>query len=201
MRFLVLAVLSLSALRLVPHVLAWAFSGRRAVIDRDLERWAEVLFEKRLDGWRGRLSMFVRLMTLNPEFRNLYYHRIGLLGRLLALACPPMNTLFLYTRKIGPGLFIQHGFATVIAAAEIGENCWINQQVTIGYSNRFDCPTLGRNVHVSAGAKVIGAIRIGDDVIVGANAVVVKDVPANATVAGVPAHIIRLEGRKVHMPL
>jgi serine O-acetyltransferase len=83
----------------------------------------------------------------------------------------------------------------------MGENCWINQQVTIGYSNATDRPTLANNVTVSAGAKVIGKLSVGENSIVGANAVVVKNVPANATVVGVPAYIVRKDGVKVKQPL
>jgi len=69
-----------------------------------------------------------------------------------------VNTLFITTSDIKGGLFIQHGFATIISAASIGENCWINQQVTIGYSDKTECPHIGNNVHIYAGAKVIGGI-------------------------------------------
>ena len=140
---------------------------------------------------------FLKLMTRFPEFRNLYYYRTGLKGRLFSWLCPPMSTLYIATRNIGPGLFIHHGFATIIAAKEIGANCWINQQVTIGFSNETDQPTLQDNVTISAGAKVIGDVIIGANSKVGANAVVVKNVPANVTVVGVPAHIIRRDGRRV----
>lgn len=78
-----------------------------------------------------------------------------------------------------------------------GRDCWINQQVTIGYHNRTDAPVLGDNVRVHAGAKVIGAVRVGDHAIIGANAVVVKDVPADATVVGAPARIVRRNGWRV----
>ncbi|MEO8003703.1 MAG: serine acetyltransferase [Betaproteobacteria bacterium] len=145
--------------------------------------------------------LFVRLMTFNPEYRNLFYHRAGLIGLPLSLLCRPMSTLYIHTRKIGAGLFIQHGFSTIIAAAEIGENCWINQQVTLGYSNASDCPILQNDVTVSAGAKVIGKVTIGSNVKIGANAVVVKDVPANVTVVGVPAYIVRKDGMKIRLPL
>jgi len=111
--------------------------------------------------------------------------------------CPPMPTLYIYTKDIGPGLFIQHGFATIISAEKIGRNCWINQQVTIGFSNDTDCPIIGDNVIIYAGAKVLGNVRVGDNSIVGANAVVIKDVPENCTVVGVPAYIVRRNGEKV----
>ena len=73
----------------------------------------------------------------------------------------------------------------------MGKNCWINQQVTIGYSDVTHSPYIGDNVEIKAGAKVVGGIRIGDDVIIGANAVVVKDVPSHSIVAGVPAKVIK----------
>jgi serine O-acetyltransferase len=108
-----------------------------------------------------------------------------------------MNTLFIYTPKIGEGLFIQHGFATIISATSIGKNCWINQQVTIGYSNDTDCPTIQDNVFIYAGAKIIGKVNIGSNSKVGANSVVIKSVPENCTVVGVPAKIVRKDGHKI----
>lgn len=108
-----------------------------------------------------------------------------------------MDTLFLASRSIGPGLFIQHGFATIVAAKSIGANCWINQQVTVGYSNEIDCPTIGDNVVLCSGAKVIGDVYIGENSTVGANAVVVKSVPANVTVVGIPARIVRADKIRV----
>jgi len=108
-----------------------------------------------------------------------------------------MSTLFIMTENIGAGLFIQHGFATIIAAKSIGKDCWINQQVTIGYSNATDSPTLGDNVVINAGAKIIGKVHMGNCSKAGANAVIVKDVPENCTVVGVPAYIIKRNGIKV----
>ena len=149
-----------------------------------------------------RIALFVRLMTFRAEYRNLFYHRAGALGKVLAFLCRPMPTLYIDTARIGPGLFIQHGFCTIIAAAEIGKNCWINQQVTIGFAkNATDCPTIGNNVTISAGAKVLGKVNIGENSKVGANAVVVKNVPANVTVVGVPAYIVKKDGLRVQLPL
>ena len=102
---------------------------------------------------------------------------------------PKMGTLFINTNDIGPGLFIHHGFSTIISAKSIGKDCWINQQVTIGYSNETDCPTLGDNVTINAGAKIIGKVYMGNNSRAGANAVVVKNVPKNCTFVGIPAYI------------
>ncbi len=109
-------------------------------------------------------------------------------------SCP---YLFIDTSStFGPGLFIQHGFSTIIMA-DMGENCWINQQVTIGYRDKTSRPKIGDNVRITAGAKVIGGVTIGNNVTVGANAVVVKNVPDNCVVVGVPAYIVKKNGIKV----
>ena len=102
----------------------------------------------------------------------------------------PMETLYIYTEDIGGGLYIQHGFATIITAKKIGENCRIYQQVTIGYKNGECPPTLEDNVAVTCGAKVLGDITMHKGSLAAAGAVVVKDVPENAIVAGVPAKVI-----------
>ena len=134
---------------------------------------------------------FSKLFIRHPEFRNLFYYRLGDYSAFLRWMFPPLPTLHISTASIGPGLFIQHGFSTIISAASIGENCWINQQVTIGYTNESDCPVIKDNVAIYAGAKVLGSITVGSNVKVGANAVVLKDVPDNCTVAGVPARIVK----------
>lgn len=98
--------------------------------------------------------------------------------------------MYIASPQIGPRLYIQHGFATMISAKSIGSDCWINQQVTIGYTFDHDPPVIGNGVRISAGAKVVGDITIGDNAIVAANAAVVKDVQENAIVGGVPAKVI-----------
>ena len=120
---------------------------------------------------------------------------------MLKLLLKPMDTLYISTDSIGEGLFIQHGFCTIIAAEKIGINCWINQQITIGHYLARGSPIIGDNIRVSAGAKVIGRVTIGNNSIVGANAVVVKNVPENCTVVGVPAYIVRRNGIKTKEPL
>ena len=118
---------------------------------------------------------------------------------LLKLLFPPLDSLFIACQKIGPRLFIQHGFSTYIAARSIGSDCWINQQVTIGYTFDPDPPVIGNGVRISAGAKVVGDITLGDNIIVAANAAVVKDVPENAIVGGVPAKVIGINStHKLH---
>jgi serine O-acetyltransferase len=96
--------------------------------------------------------------------------------------------------RIGEGLFIDHGMGLVIGeTAEIGDNCNLRQGVTLGGTSTLHekrHPTLGRGVDVGAGAKLIGAIEIGDGARIGAGSVVVTNVPPNATVVGVPGHVV-----------
>jgi len=103
--------------------------------------------------------------------------------------------------KIGGGFFIDHGFGVVIGeTAEIGENVTLFQGVTLGGTGKESGkrhPTLGDNVVVGAGAKILGGITIGNDVYVGANAVVLKPVPDDCTVVGVPGRCIKQEGKRI----
>lgn len=96
---------------------------------------------------------------------------------------------------IGGGLLLPHPNGVVIHAdVQIGPNCLIFQQVTIGALRAGGVPRLGGHVDVGAGAKILGAIRIGDDSLVGANAVVLIDVPAGGTAVGIPAALIDRRG-------
>lgn len=156
---------------------------------KDLTRWKEILCIEVSDR-----TALAQILSSNPEFRNLLIYRNShrpIYRRWISLWYKPMNTLFIETPEIGGGLFIQHGFATMIAAKSIGENCWINQQVTIGYNGHNDPPVLGNNVMITCGAKLLGNITIGDGAVIGANAVVVRDVEPGAVMGGIPAKRIR----------
>ena len=108
---------------------------------------------------------------------------------------------------IGKRLFIDHGMGVVIGETTIiGDDCLLYQGVTLGGvgTGEHTCkrhPTLHNNVMISAGAKIIGDFTIGDNSIVGANSVVLKDVPPNCTVVGVPGMIVKENGVKVHREL
>lgn len=102
---------------------------------------------------------------------------------------------------IGKGFFIDHGMGVVIGeTTEIGDNCTIYQGVTLGGTGKDigkRHPTLGNNVLVGAGAKVLGPITIEDNCKVAANAVVLKEIPENSTAVGIPAKVVRRHGRRV----
>lgn len=156
--------------------------------EKDLDNWCQWKeVERKL--WNG-----CKLFIDDKAFRNLSYHRMGRWCRIVSWMLPGYDHLQITTpsSNIGGGLIIQHGFATIISAKKIGKNCKIYQQVTIGYNHSLKAPSLGDNVEVCCGAKIIGGIKIGNNVLIGANAVVSKDLPDNCVAAGVPAKIIRL---------
>jgi len=107
--------------------------------------------------------------------------------------------------RIGNGLFIDHGMGVVIGeTAVIGDNVTLYQGVTLGGTGKEKGkrhPTIGDNVVIGAGAKVLGNITIGSNSYIGANAVVIKDAPDNSTVVGVPGRITKQEGRKIDISL
>ncbi len=197
---------SANILRVLPAMLLLAVVGgekRRVIAD-------DSLFWHKRNGYDAKYGPFphpIVLMVIYPEFRNLVIHRIRywgggsagpitrcchyFVGWLIGVLFPPMKTLYLATKDIGRNLFIQHGFSTIVSARKIGDNCWINQQVTIGFGNSKVPPTLGNGVRVCAGAKVIGELSVGDNAIIGANAVVTKDVGSRDVVGGVPAKRIK----------
>lgn len=105
--------------------------------------------------------------------------------------------------KIGKGLFIDHGTGVVIGeTAEIGDNCTLYQGVTLGGTGKDvgkRHPTLGNNVMVGAGAKILGPFKVGDNAKIAANAVVLSEVPPDCTAVGIPARIAKRKNVKVDL--
>ncbi len=158
-----------------------------------------------------------------PGFHALVAHRlihplykagIPILPRLLSNVSRFLTQVEIHpAAKIGRGVFIDHGSGVVVGeTAEIGDGCTIYQGVTLGgtsLSHGKRHPTLGKNVTIGVNSSVLGAILLGDNAKVGGGSVVVKDVPANATVVGVPARVVMQDGKpiravperpQVHMP-
>ncbi|MHB1987220.1 MAG: serine O-acetyltransferase [Acidimicrobiales bacterium] len=180
------------ALLTVPLAAAIRLSDQKVVVDADVKQWLEILGVN--DGRHGLHS----LLYAFGEFRALYYHRLStgnptgaLVGKVLRHWWKPTEGLTISTKRIGSGLFIAHGQATCIAAERIGDNCYIHHGVTIGWDYRGGrAPVLGDGVFVGTGAAILGEVTIGDRARVGANAVVLCDVPAGATAVGSPARVI-----------
>lgn len=148
-----------------------AYSGLHAVIFHRIAHW---FYERKLFLFARLISQFSRFLTgieIHPG------------------------------AKIGKGLLIDHGSGVVIGeTAEIGDNCLIYQGVTLGGTGKEHGkrhPTLGNNVMVGSGARVLGPFKVGDNAKIAANAVVLEEVPENSTAVGVPARIVRREGQKV----
>jgi len=185
------AVALLSAVRLLPHIALLLLSPGRALLVSDLSRYAEMYDDGRPPTGFHLIVFFVRMMTFVPEYRNVFYFRHRSAGHILALLCPPMKSLRLMATTCGPGLFVHHGFGTMVTAEAIGANFTIRQLATVGYANNAtDCPKIGNNVTVGVGARVLGGVAVGDNVIVGANSVVIADVPPDLVVMGVPSKVV-----------
>lgn len=136
----------------------------------------------------------------------LYHHKMYFLARFVSERAKRKTGIEIHpAAKIGKGVFIDHGTGVVIGeTAEVGENCTIYQGVTLGGTGKDKGkrhPTIGKNVMVGSGAKVLGPIKVGDNAKIAANAVVLSDVPPNSTAVGVPARIARINGERVGVDL
>jgi serine O-acetyltransferase len=132
----------------------------------------------------------------------LWLRRIPILPRVLSHVSRFLTGIEIHPgARIEEGFFIDHGMGVVIGeTAQIGRNVTLFQGVTLGGTGKDRGkrhPTLGNNVVVGVGAKVLGAITIGDNVKIGANSVVLESVPPDATVVGVPGRVVKQGGRRV----
>ena len=161
----------------------------------------------------SKFSSFGYHFVLSPGFKHSFWMRTCAYSKshpVLRYALFPFAWLILrhyeikygisisYQTQIGSGLFIGHfGGIIVNPYAVIGKNCNLSQQVTLGKANRGEkkgYPVIGDNVYIGPGAKIVGKIKIGNHVAIGANCVVTKDVPDNGVVVGVPGEVISYEG-------
>jgi serine O-acetyltransferase len=131
----------------------------------------------------------------------LWNHNLKLLARLISHFSRWLTGIEIHPgAKIGRRFFIDHGMGVVIGeTAEIGDDVTIYHQVTLGGTSTKKGkrhPTVGNNVVIGAGAKILGPVKIGDNCKIGANSVVIKDVPPNSTVVGIPGKVVKREGIK-----
>lgn len=141
-------------------------------------------------------------LLMHRVAHRLYRWRLFFLARLVSHVARFLTGVEIHPgARIGKGCFIDHGMGVVIGeTAEIGDNVTIYQGVTLGGTGKEKGkrhPTVGDNVIISTGARVLGAITIGNNAKIGAGAVVVKPVPPNCTVVGVPGRIVVRNGRRV----
>ncbi|HEX2105102.1 MAG TPA: serine O-acetyltransferase [Solirubrobacteraceae bacterium] len=135
----------------------------------------------------------------------LYAARVPLLPRAMALVTRAITNIEIHpAASIGQGLFIDHGTGVVVGeTAQIGDNVTLYQGVTLGgtgFATGKRHPTVQDNVTIGSGAKLLGPITIGHGAKIGANSVVITDVPPNSTVVGNPGHVVRVDGRKPEGP-
>ena len=154
---------------------------------------------------------FLEVILCYPGLHALWFHRLAhrlhkwgfvLLPRLISQLSRFLTGIEIHPgAKIGAGFFIDHGMGVVIGeTTEIGDNVTIYQGVTLGGTGKEKGkrhPTIGNNVVIGTGAKVLGPINIGDNVKIGAGSVVLRNVPANTTVVGVPGRVVVYEGERV----
>lgn len=162
---------------------------------------------------RSRLEIFLLYNGLHAEIYYrfahwLYLRRLRFLARWVSQVGKRRTGIEIHpAATIGRRLVIDHGTGIVIGAtAEIGDDCLLYQGVTLGGTGAERGkrhPTLGNNVMVGCGAKVLGPFKVGDNARIAANAVVLSEVPPNSTVVGVPGRVVRINGEKldqIHTP-
>ena len=135
----------------------------------------------------------------------LHHARVPLVPRAMALATRAITNIEIHpAASIGERLFIDHGTGVVVGeTAQIGDNVTLYQGVTLGgtgFATGKRHPTVEDNVTIGSGAKLLGPITVGHGAKIGANSVVITDVPPNSTVVGNPGHVVRVDGRKPEGP-
>ena len=165
-------------------------------------------YQRRDPAARSKLEIFL----LYPGVHAILYHRVAhwlycrnwkFLARCVSQFAKFTTGIEIHPgAKIGAGVFIDHGTGVVIGeTAEVGDGCTLYQGVTLGGTGKDRGkrhPTLGKNVLVGSGAKVLGPFKVGDNARIAANAVVLSEVPEQATAVGIPAQVVRIAGRSTH---
>ena len=179
------------------------FENIRADLERKMRgygvrRQDQSLFRKRITP----LLEFGTFAVIVHRFgRWVYNIKIPVIRQLMIFIYLVVNTLCLAVTgihvhresDIGPGLVIHNSNCIFILATKIGHSCTVNQGVSVASVRGTGWPTLGNNVYLGAGCKVMGGVTVGDNVVVSANSLVITDVPGNCTVLGVPARVISRE--------
>ena len=175
-----------------------------------LTRLGETLraYQARDPAARSRLEIFllypgVHALIYHRLAHFLYRHRLFFLARLVSQWSRCWTGIEIHPgAQIGRRLVIDHGMGIVIGeTAEIGDDCLLYHGVTLGGTGKDQGkrhPTIGNNVLLSTGSKVLGPFKVGDGARIAANAVVLKEIPENATAVGVPARVVRIAGEKTN---
>lgn len=179
--------------RILPAYFVFKVNHFKTKCDMDYMQWKLYLTDEIQT--HTDLFQFGYVLLHEKSCRNIFLnrlHRNPFMYIIVRILFPPLESCYIKMppEKIGGGFSFQHGFSTIVSANQIGINCRVYQQVTIGYKGT-QSPTIGNDVKIGAGAIVIGGIQVGDGARIGAGAVVNHDVPHRTVVAGVPARIIK----------
>ena len=165
-------------------------------------------YQRRDPAARSKLEIFllyqgVHAIIFHRVSHFLWKHKLHFLARLNSQIARHVTGIEIHPgATIGRRLVIDHGMGIVIGeTAEIGDDCLLYHGVTLGGTGKDQGkrhPTIGNNVLISCGAKVLGPFRVGDNARIAANAVVLSEVPDDATAVGIPAQIVRIAGRTTH---
>jgi serine O-acetyltransferase len=164
---------------------------------QDVQRW--IVPQQVADPSQVTLARTLRLLWTHMPLRAMLWFRFGSWCKRQGIPFLPgaaQRYIFRYFgleispgADIGGGLYIAHPVGTVIAVRRMGRNCSIIAAVTLGMRNKWEFPQIGDDVLIGAGARVLGPVRVGHGARIGANAVVIDDVPEGATAVGIPARV------------
>ena len=185
--------LLISKLLYLPLIVFYNRSSEKLKVYEDVNYWCSIVgFNDKSD-----LSKLIYLLRFKKQFRNLFYFRCNNIPQMIRKIAPEDSTLIIAEDMndiAGGGLYFEHAVSTHVAAKKIGKGCIIRHLTTFGVKSRDrhdEKPTIGNNVDFGVNVTCIGEISVGDNAIIAAGSVVVKDVPRNAIVAGNPAKIIK----------
>jgi serine O-acetyltransferase len=164
---------------------------------QDVQRW--IVPQQVADPSQVTLVRTLRLLWTHMPLRAMLWFRFGSWCKRKGIPILPgavQRYIYRYFgleispgADIGGGLYIAHPVGTVIAVRRMGRNCSIIAAVTLGMRNKWEFPQIGDDVFIGAGARVLGPVRVGHGARIGANAVVIDDVPEGATAVGIPARV------------
>lgn len=174
------------------HILIYKRSNNKILIDADVDYWCQ---RKNIQ-FKSKTKRLIYMLKFCPQFRNLFYFRCRGIWNIVQKLCPKDPTISIASDMneiCGGGVYFEHAICTRIACRSMGIGCTFRQLTTIGVKSEKrheEKPIIGNYVDFGANCTCIGAITIGNYAVIGAGAVVVKDVPERGIVAGNPARIV-----------